>query len=301
MRDKITSTDSYRLGSKASLGADDHAQEIPYDERTYFESFYEATSHIMSKECRTIGHISNPEARFHYNAMENAIIRAILRREPPPRGVTVEAWRYLQQRRGLRLLDIGSGTGHWLDFFRDVFLVAEAVGVEITDQMFNYLTKHYKDEPSIKIIQADIAHEESLVEHIGGPVDYISAIGVMFHIVDDRKWQSALGNLASALKPEGLLFVGGDFGSETHNVQFHKTDSFKSWSEHNKSDVKKEVRFNKRVRSLEDWIYTALNCNLAPVDLVRSDNDSTLLTPENDLLVLKHAETNKINNNFNGI
>ena len=106
-------------------------KQVPHDERTFFESFYRANVRGVAQDRMTIGVINDPEARFHYNAVQNAIIRVLTRRQPPPGPPMVEAWRVMQGRAGLRLLDAGSGTGRWVDFFREVYLVAEAYAVEI--------------------------------------------------------------------------------------------------------------------------------------------------------------------------
>jgi len=105
----------------------------------------------------------------------------------------VLAWEMLLKRRGLRLLDLGSGTGHWIDFFREVLLVTEVVGVEITERMAEHLRTKYIGDANVKILETDIAAPELSLNAIGGPVDYISAIGIMFHIVDDARSMSSSG------------------------------------------------------------------------------------------------------------
>src|SRR5262249_2408377 len=154
-------------------------------------------------------------------------------REPPPTAGKAEMWRLTQQRRGLRSLDIGSGTGHWIDFFRDVLLVSQLVGVEITAKKSDFLRAKYAPQANGRILRADVVEDSFTRELIGGPVDYVSAIGVMFHITDDDRWHAAVKNLAGVLKPDGLMFIGGDFGAETRNVQFHRRDEFKNWREFN--------------------------------------------------------------------
>ena len=101
------------------------------------------------------------------------------------------------------------------------------------------------------VLMEDITSAEFSTGVICGPVDYITAIGVMFHIVDDERWKRAVQNLAAVLKPDGVMFIGGDFGPETRNVQFHRKDEFKDWREHGTAEVPKdEVRINKRVGSV---------------------------------------------------
>jgi SAM-dependent methyltransferase len=261
--------------------------EVACDEAVFFESFYRANVRADAEDWMTIGAISNPEARFHYNATENSIIRALTRLEPLPPVSMARAWRMTRARARLRHLDIGSGTGHWLDFMRSVYLVSESIGVEITDKMSAYLGRKYAAIPEVRIIRSDVVGDEFGTGQIGGPVDIVTAIGVMFHIVDDDRWAKALRNLAAVLKPAGVLLVGGEFGAHTRNIQFHRDDRFDSWREFSREADHGTIRVNKRVRSLGHWQQVAGSVGLQIVDLVRSEQDPNLTTPENDLLVLK--------------
>ena len=289
MRDKTTTSVSHQLGSKVSLGVSADAREVACDELKFFESFYAATVRGEPTDRMTIGSISEPESRFHYNAVENAIIRAISHHEPLPQGVLVEAWRFMQQRRELRVLDIGSGTGHWIDFFRNVYCVKQAVGIEFSASMVGHLRDKYRHVPEVEIQETDIARSGLTADDLGGTFDFISAIGVMFHIVDDERWSAALRNLARVLKPSGLLLVGGEFGTATRNVQFHKTDVFRTWKEHAATEATAQVRVHKRVRSLAHWQAAAASSGLEMFNLIRSDADPRIMTPENDVLVLRPA------------
>lgn len=266
----------------------DGAREVPCDPKEFFESFYRASVRGTPDDRATIASTTDVEVRFHYNATENSILRAFVRREPLPEGPAVEAWRMLRMRRGHRLLDVGSGAGHWIDFFRAVLLVREVVGVEIASNLAEFLEKRYAGDAAVRILRADVTEPSFGADTIGGPVDYVSAIGVMFHIVDDERWRRALVNFASLMKPGALLFAGGDFGAVTRNVQFHRTDRFSNWREFATGAAPEgEIRVNKRVRSLADWTDAAHAAGLRVVDLVRSDREPGIATPENDLLVLE--------------
>ena len=263
-------------------------KQVPHDEKTFFESFYRANLRGTPEDRMTIGPISDPEARFHYNAVENSIIRALSRRRPPPAPSMVDAWRTMQQRAGHRLLDIGSGTGHWIDFFREVYFVAESCGVELAPAMAEFLWRKYADRPDVRILNDDVCDASFTAERIGGPVDYISAIGVMFHITDDIRWRLALANLSKMLKPGGLMFIGGDFGALTTNAQFHRCDSFENWREfRSKEGTPGEVRVSRRLRSLSLWSSAVADLGLAISDVIRADREPAVTTPENDLLVLE--------------
>jgi SAM-dependent methyltransferase len=261
--------------------------EVACDEAVFFESFYRANVQADVEDWMTIGSISNPESRFHYNATENSIIRALTRLEPLPPISMARAWRMTRARARLRHLDIGSGTGHWLDFMRSVYLVSESVGVEITGKMSAFLDRKYAGRPEVRIIRSDVVGDEFATGPLAGSFDIVTAIGVMFHIVDDERWAKALRNLAAALKPAGVLLVGGEFGARTRNIQFHRNDRFDSWKEFSHEADHGKIRVNKRVRSLAHWQQAAGPAGLQIVDLVRSDQDPNLTTPENDLLVLK--------------
>jgi SAM-dependent methyltransferase len=241
------------------------------DHQLFWRSYYSATVDGEPDDWMTIGPVCEPESRFHYCAVELAIIEALTKRFPIPKMRKV--WKFAQSRAAWRVLD----TGHWINFFRQVYLANHVTGIEITDQMVAFLRERF---PDCDIRCSDIS--EPL--HIE-PVDVVSAIGVMFHIVDDRRWHSAIGNLSRVLKPDGVMLIGGDFGAETANVQFHKSDSFSSWQEH--ESLPGDARIvNKRVRSLADWHRAASDHGLAIVDLVRSHSHPSISTPENDLLVL---------------
>jgi hypothetical protein len=152
--------------------------------------------------------------------------------------------------------------------------------------MAEFLRRKYAGQPPVTILKADVV-EDDIAPQVGGPVDYVSAIGVMFHIVEDARWERAVANLAAVLKPGGLMFVGGDFGPRTRDVQFHAVDRFESWSEHGRAFAADGAhRVNKRVRSLAAWHELASRRGLEIVDLVRADREPGIMTPENDLLVL---------------
>lgn len=253
----------------------------PADVGAYFTSFYKSTVKGEARDRHTIPGVTEAESRFHYNATENSIIRALLRFEPLPPGA--EMWHLMQARKEWRVLDIGSGTGHWIDFYRDVFFAKHVAGIEIVDAMADRLREKYKGIEGIEIIHADISADDFRMPL---PFDIVNAIGVMFHIVDDRKWLTALHNLTLLTKPGGLLVMGGDFGEETRDVQFHKRNEFESWQEHDALDAAPAL-VNKRLRSRAYWEQAARQCCLEIVELVRSDSDPGISTPENDVLLLR--------------
>jgi SAM-dependent methyltransferase len=264
---------------------------VPGNELAFFESFYQANViGPVVHDWMTLGAVTDPEARFHYNAVENSLIRALLRRSPPPPAKLANLWRLQQEKSGLRVLDVGSGTGHWVDFMCQVFLAQEVVAIEITLKMSAYLRAKYEADPKVKVMQADIAEDGFGPSVIEGEVDVVTAIGVMFHIVDDARWLCSLKNLAKCLTPRGLLLVGGDFGHVSRSVQFHRDDTFSTWSEYEDTpNAAGELRVNKRLRCLAEWQRASQLAGLEIIDLVRSDSDNAITVAENDVLVLARA------------
>ena len=261
----------------AELGADGAEQFVG---KTFFSSYYKATAKGQIVDSMTIGTVSEPEARFHYNASENSIIRC-LAKHIPLGNVSPAVWRFAQARRAWSVLDVGSGTGHWVDFYLGVYLAKSVTAVEFVPQMADFLRAKYAARPEVIVLQTDVAVDPLPVNQF----DIVNAIGVMFHIVDDSLWKQALARLLAALKPDGLFLIGGDFGAETRNVQFHKADSFESWGEHDSIDAPPRL-VNKRVRSLPDWTSLAGELGASVVEVIRSDAAPGIRTPENDLLVL---------------
>jgi len=267
-------------------GQPDKPEDVTQESRTsetraFFESYYRATAKGFIRDSMTIGTVSEPESRFHYNACENAIIRCLTRLTPVA-GQAPSVWRFAQERRAWRVLDVGSGTGHWVDFYLDVYLAKAVTAVEFVPQMTGYLRGKYAGRDAVTVLEADIVNDPLPARSF----DIVNAIGVVFHIVDDGHWRRAVETLLGAAKPGGIVLIGGDFGAETRDVQFHRVDRFESWKEHDSSGAPAE-RVNKRVRSLADWEKLAASLGASIAELVRSDADPAIRTPENDLLVLR--------------
>jgi SAM-dependent methyltransferase len=239
----------------------------PYNAKQFFESWHRASGENLA-DADTIGPGRSALAtRYHYNAVESAIIEYLASR-PSVRWASV--------------LDIGSGAGHWIDFFRTLG-ANKVVGVEISDAAVGALEQKFGQ--GVEIAQGDVSSPGFT---LGEEFDVISAIGVMFHIVEDAAWERALVNLARHLAPTGVLVVSGQFGLLTENVQFHRTDEFASWDEF-RAERRADL-VNKRIRSLYRWRGVARKAGLR-VDAVKKTRNSPFLeTPENNLLMLTRAD-----------
>jgi len=261
------------------------SKRLEYSAEEYFDSWHRATPEL-SDRITISPTVSKLASRYHYNLVENKIIEffagqsEFLRHDAPPR----------------RLLDIGSGAGHWIDFFDELFELEAAIGIEISSVCADKLRAKYADRAA-GLARVEIRSDDiSRPDFDGGTESHIiSAIGVMFHIVSDDKWMQALANLARCLADDGVLVVGGEFGERTEDIQFHKIDRFSSWQERadaweefgNTED--EEVLVNKRVRSRAMWEESARAVGLEVAALAETHPDPRIRTPQNNLLFLRKA------------
>lgn len=229
-----------------------------YDSRSYWDRWYAQAREFS--DGITVDDQYNPLfVRYHYNSTENSLIRYFARQ--PLAQPTV--------------LDIGSGAGHWISFYREVFHAEHVTGVDTSASCISALRDKFLDVPNIKIEECDISAPNVTFEK---SFDIINAIGVMFHIVEDDAWERALRTLAAALKPNGVIAIGGHFGWITQNVQFFGPQE------------NPHAFVYKRVRSLRSWRNMAAKCGLIVVGLERTTSSRGIRTPQNNILFLKHRQ-----------
>jgi SAM-dependent methyltransferase len=119
--------------------------------------------------------------------------------------------------RPIRVVDIGSGTGHYLH----EWLLAGAravVGTDLTDVAVHRLRAEF---PGLTIHQLDIGGVGSVAGL--GRYDVVSAFDVLFHITDDEAYKRALQNAYALCRPGGYfifseLFLRHGRAATTHMV-----------------------------------------------------------------------------------
>jgi SAM-dependent methyltransferase len=190
------------------------------------------------------------QTKYHYNLVENGIIDLL--------GA-------LGDEAGVGdVLDVGSGTGHWIDFYADVLEARSVVGVDFSEVASVALAARYARRENLTIQRMDVSEHRA---DFDGAFCVINAIGVMFHIVDDGRWSAAIGNLGRYLRPGGVAIIGGDFGPETQ-----------------------ELGVMRRTRSLEQWERTLAGFGLEVCDLRRFDWAKGGINEglKNNLLAFRH-------------
>jgi SAM-dependent methyltransferase len=200
--------------------------------------------------------------RYHYNAVENAILEESLDKRFPVRPA---------------VLDIGSGAGHWIDFYRDVLDAREVVGVEISSSAAEALARKYEHDSDVTIVERDVSEEGFDLER---RFDLVNAVGVLFHIVVDNAWQRAVRNLGAHLAPGGRMLVAEHVGLVTHDVDFRRPEPDGGHS-------KDAVYVTKRVRSAYQWRQCARRADIRVLRMQRIQKHRAIRTPANRLIVLE--------------
>jgi SAM-dependent methyltransferase len=112
---------------------------------------------------------------------------------------------YVSGRGGLEVLDVGSGTGFYIDLWRELGL-RQVTGSDLTDAAVRRLNARY---PHLKIVRLDIGGEPAQLPP--RRFDVVSAFDVLFHIIDDERYRQAFRNLAALIRPGGLLVFSENF------------------------------------------------------------------------------------------
>jgi SAM-dependent methyltransferase len=162
------------------------------------------------------------EGKYHYNLVENAVIDICLRNK--------------QDFAHCHVLDVGSGSGHWIDFYISILAVRSVTAVEFCEPFFRHLQNRFAGDDRVHLVQADITDPSLQMER---RFDITNAIGVMFHIVDDGSWALAISNLATFSRRGAIAIFGECFGIETRTVEpsiaiggpIRRIRSLKMWKE----------------------------------------------------------------------
>ena len=129
-------------------------------------------------------------AMHHYSSTENLIYRDFFNH-----GVATPFKNFL---------DIGSGAGHWIDFYRGIG-AEQVTAIEVSEKCVAHLAEKYRDDPARPRLFCGTALEVIKNEDLGGDFDLVSSIGVFFHIVDDAELAECLNLIYEKMVPGGAL------------------------------------------------------------------------------------------------
>jgi SAM-dependent methyltransferase len=104
-----------------------------------------------------------------------------------------------------RVLDVGSGTGFWVERWHELG-VRSVMGSDLTEVAVENLRRRY---PGDTFMRFDVGGD---ADPFGGErFDAVSMIDVAYHIVDDARFRRAFEALFALLKPGGVLLFSENF------------------------------------------------------------------------------------------
>lgn len=121
--------------------------------------------------------------------------------------------------RGRRVLDVGCGTGFWTAYYTQ--RGAQYTGLDIAPTSIERLSKAY---PDAAFVLSDVSEAE-----LPGQWDAVNVFDVLYHITDDTRWAAAVGRLARAVAPGGLLLITDLFTEPRGLAEHNKMRSFASY------------------------------------------------------------------------
>ena len=196
-------------------------------------------------------------ARIHYRATEAAILTACYRYDIDPSGGAV--------------LDVGTGAGHWLGFWRQ-FDPAVVYGVDVAAAAVDALREEYENDEEVYVSQADLAEGLPFAD---GTIDLVSGVGVMFHLTHDEQFQAALEELARVLADDGVALLTGKAGWLSYDRGIQRRE-----------DSQPPEVF-KRLRSKREWRSRCRAAGLEVVDVLETPGFVDVNQPEANVLVIR--------------
>ncbi|MFC1865760.1 class I SAM-dependent methyltransferase [Chloroflexota bacterium] len=126
---------------------------------------------------------------------------------------------------GKSLLDIGCGTGFYIDYWERLG-VTNIVGLDITEISISRLSVIH---PGYRFLRADITADNLELKN---GFDTITAFDVLFHIVEEDKFEQAISNIRSNSHQNTRILIMDNFLSWHRSPGFHENDrTFDSYQE----------------------------------------------------------------------
>jgi SAM-dependent methyltransferase len=130
--------------------------------------------------------------------------------------------------RGTRILELGFGTGFYLDLWRELG-VGHVTGFDITEVAVEAARAHFGGA-GWRFEAGDIGAPLPL-DATRGTCDIATAFDVLFHLVEEKSWEGALDNLAAGLKPGGHALIFDKFQKKETAVSHVKRRTLARYEE----------------------------------------------------------------------
>jgi 2-polyprenyl-3-methyl-5-hydroxy-6-metoxy-1,4-benzoquinol methylase len=116
--------------------------------------------------------------------------------------------------------DIGCGTGYYVNFYSNEG-AKHITGIDITQTSINYLKSQY---PKYDFVRGDISSQKILFDS-KNKFDIVNVFDVLYHIVNDTKFEQAIQNICELTKHNGFIFFTDDMKSDVRIAQHVKRRS----------------------------------------------------------------------------
>jgi SAM-dependent methyltransferase len=155
-----------------------------YDPETYWANRYSEIDVTRS------GHIDLPIAYNHwlYRRKKETLLNLLRRHGFEPKGSSV--------------FEVATGSGVYVDFWRQQG-IAKLVGIDLSEAASAAMRSRF---PQFHFYKRDLA-EPGLAGLVGTGFDLVTAVDVLYHIVDDQRFARSLKNMAAVIAPGGLLAI----------------------------------------------------------------------------------------------
>jgi 2-polyprenyl-3-methyl-5-hydroxy-6-metoxy-1,4-benzoquinol methylase len=105
----------------------------------------------------------------------------------------------------LRILDVGTGTGFWIDYFLAKG-IESITAVDIAPAAVRFLKEKYCSLETMNFVCADVGSDE-FSEEARSMFGLVIAMDVLYHIIENGKFCATIRNIARVLEPGGYLFL----------------------------------------------------------------------------------------------
>jgi len=122
-----------------------------------------------------------------------------------------------------RVLDIGSGTGFYIDLWRRAG-ARDITGCDLTEAAVHRLKAKF---PGVQFVRADIAEADDALEPAS--FDAVSCMDVLFHITDDDRYVRGLETIARVLRPGGAFVLSENFLHRLEQRGPHQVNRTMAW------------------------------------------------------------------------
>ena len=109
--------------------------------------------------------------------------------------------------KGKTVLDIGCGSGFFIQYFYDLG-AGSITGIDISRTSISRLSLNY---PSYNFIEGDIASDAMSLDGLNHAFDLIVAFAVLYHIVSEDGFDTAIQNIRKFAKVGAYVLVSGNF------------------------------------------------------------------------------------------